>query len=385
MLGGRDVAMLVAALVIVPLLCAVYLRSGGAELNLGTPMPSSPDNDQTSLTGKIRAILLERGAQASFLGSSVTLFGRLWGGRAISVTSHREFIVAMLKEAVTGSNVTKEFVYITQTESCLPPHLAPLRSNRSDVVVLSWRQPCREQPHHFFAPDTTWSMGRNMALLYALVLERRQGWRYKYYILLDDDASLRFVNATAAATAAPDAPYRAFEDFLLRFQPAVGYPIFGQFYTRGDFRTRFPNNSTDYAEVAWFDALFNAYHRDVLLYVLPYDTSGDRDCWYVSQARAILDAAVPYKGYLLMTRAIAAQNPQHRPYPRCSSRRLSYVREVAFSALYAELAPMVPDPPDITWPSIFYNWRWGEYDPRYAGKFERFRSVKEWANLTRSG
>lgn len=383
MLGGRDAALLVAALVVVPLLCAVYLRSGGDELNLGTLAPSSPEEDETSLTGKIRAILLERGAQASIIGSTATLFGRLWAGKPISVASHREFIVAMMKEAVTGSNVTKEFVYLTQTESCLPPHLAPLRSNRSDVVVLSWRQPCLDQPHHFFAPDTTWSMGRNMALLYALVLERRQGWRYRYYILLDDDAALVFVNRTAAA---PDEPYRAFEDFLLRFQPAVGYPIYGIFYAHGDFRTRFPNNSTDYAEVAWFDALFNAYHRDVLLYVLPYDTSGDRGCWWVSQARAILDSAVPYRGYLLMTRAIAAKNPMHRPYPRgCNSERFAAVRAAAFSRLYAELAPMVPDPPDSTWPSLYFQWRWGEYDPRYAGKFERFRSVKEWANRTRIG
>lgn len=142
-------------------------------------------------------------------------------GKQASLSATR---VAEQREKKTG---TTPFIYLTQTEQCLPSKLTQNlelsnRSNcRCDVIVLSYKKECREEsPFHFtylFDNTTTWGPGRNE--LFFRAMEKRM--TYIYYIFLDDDVSLKF---SAAATPAMTrlSPILVFQNWLLDYEPAVG-------------------------------------------------------------------------------------------------------------------------------------------------------------------
>ena len=92
---------------------------------------------------------------------------------------------APVKNVVEGTEkldrVSPPFVYLTQTEQCLPSKLAQnLQLNvsskcRCEVIVLSYQTECQEEsPPHFtylFDNTTTWGSGRNKLFFHAV--ERR--------------------------------------------------------------------------------------------------------------------------------------------------------------------------------------------------------------------
>ena len=90
------------------------------------------------------------------------------------------------------------FLYLLQTESCLPDHLDSVETigNASacqcDILVLSFKQICSvtSSPHieYIFNSSTSWTTGRNLLFEVA----RRRGEKYLYYIFMDDDIVLRF-------------------------------------------------------------------------------------------------------------------------------------------------------------------------------------------------
>jgi hypothetical protein len=118
---------------------------------------------------------------------------------------------------------------------------------------------------------------------------------YLYWCFLDEDAQLRAADV------------RAFERQLLHYEPAVGVP-----------------------KIAWnprvvqapvlpiyhFDAIFNAFHRETLYWLLPYNGSFDNSCWWTSQLLLIHRAAMWYQGHVLQFDALSVGNTQHRAYPR---------------------------------------------------------------------
>ena len=87
----------------------------------------------------------------------------------------------------------KPFIYLIQTEQCLPRNLAsssqigdPETCN-CDVIVLSFRAKCQDnkQAHitYLFDSNTLFASGRN--LLFFAALDRRPG--YHYCIFMNDD------------------------------------------------------------------------------------------------------------------------------------------------------------------------------------------------------
>ena len=121
----------------------------------------------------------------------------------------------------------KPFVYLTETEQCLPPYLAsssqigdPQTCN-CDVIVLSYRAKCQEnnQSHvsYLFDPNTLFASGRNV--LFFAAMDRRPG--YHYYIFLNDDTVLRY-NKFTPADMKKLSPFRAVENWLLDYEPVVG-------------------------------------------------------------------------------------------------------------------------------------------------------------------
>jgi hypothetical protein len=64
-----------------------------------------------------------------------------------------------------------------------------------------------------YLPNSTWTEGRNVLFSAALELEQLQGWRYLYYIFLDED--LRYTQGSP----------REFEGLLALYEPAVASPM----------------------------------------------------------------------------------------------------------------------------------------------------------------
>ena len=222
------------------------------------------------------------------------------------------------------SITSKPFIYLTQTEKCLPQHLASSTSIgdsktcNCDVIVLSYKEKCQDKkPSHIsyvFAKESTWTTGRN--LLYFVAIERIR--HYHYYIFLDDDVDLRF-NSFSSQEMKRLAPFRAFEQWLLYDEPAVGYVDFNNIGKTLLQRRRVicsTNESSVVVPVVWFDALFNAFHHQSIKFILPFPTQYDKDSWWISQFHVLYATELIFRGQALANVAITAHNPQHRSYPQ---------------------------------------------------------------------
>ena len=182
------------------------------------------------------------------------------------------------------------FLYLVQTESCLPDHLDSGKAIgyasacQCDVLVLSYKQVCSVTPsphvEYIFNSSTTWTTGRNLLFEVA----RRRGEKYLYYIFMDDDIVLRFKTEPNKRN-----PWREFENSLKRIEPAVGA---ADIYTKE--RLRFVYNArknqacsvkeeTDYLPTVRFDAAFNAFHYQAIGYILPYSCKSDATSWWFAQ------------------------------------------------------------------------------------------------------
>ncbi|KAL9979863.1 hypothetical protein ACROYT_G017586 [Oculina patagonica] len=121
----------------------------------------------------------------------------------------------------------KQFIYLTQTEQCLPQILnsskaiGDEKTCNCDVIVLSFRTVCQEEKRpqisYIFAGGVSWNLGRN--ILYFVARKITPG--FNYYIFLDDDVDLRFNKFTHQGMKMFTS-FKAFEEWLLDYQPAVG-------------------------------------------------------------------------------------------------------------------------------------------------------------------
>merc|ERR1712100_221007 len=61
-----------------------------------------------------------------------------------------------------------------------------------------------------------------------------------------------------------------------------------------------------------FDHAMVAYHNEALDDLFPLDTSLDAACWWTSQFMQSLDAALRFRGHVLVAKTVVYQNVQHR-------------------------------------------------------------------------
>ena len=239
-------------------------------------------------------------------------------------------------KANTTSRTTKEptlkpFIYLTQTEQCLPAKLSSSRGigdNKTcncDVIVLSYKKECQEEKSshisYIFVTESTWTSGRN--ILYFVARERMRG--YHYYIFLDDDVDLTF-NSFAPQEMKMKTPLRVFEQWLLENEPAVGVVDFSNLRQNAKLtleRRRILcgiNETSMVVPVMWFDAIFNAFHHEAIEHILPYPTQYDKESWWASQLHVICSVELKFRGQGLLFVPITVYNPQHRNYPRGARR-----------------------------------------------------------------
>ena len=245
------------------------------------------------------------------------------------------------------STTQKPFIYLTETEQCLPPNLASSsqigdpESCNCDVIVLSFRAKCQDnnQSHitYLFDPNTLFASGRNV--LFFAALDRRPG--YHYYIFINDDTILEY-NEFTPANMTKMSPFRAVEKWLLDYEPAVGVLDYKAFFGASSLiKIRRElcgiNESSLVLPTVMFDGLFNAFHHKAVEHVLPYPTQYERGCIIASNRDTIIAVEVKFGGQALLFSPVTAGNPQHREYDRAVNNFWAIVRE--FIARIKEEAP----------------------------------------------
>ena len=228
-------------------------------------------------------------------------------------------------ENVSARRFRKPFIYLTQTEKCIPLTLMESiginDTCNCDVIVLSYQAGCTEVSSvnvtYLFERNSTWSSGRNA--LYFAALNRTPG--YHYYIFLDDDVTFMF-NKFTPPDLKKKLPLQSFQQWLLHYEPVVGvldYIIHhGAVWTfeRRKALCGIRNDTSLSLPVVWFDAAFNAFHYKAVADILPYDTQYDDKKWWLSQVVVFTLVELKFRGQALLYVPATAKNPKHRPYPR---------------------------------------------------------------------
>ena len=229
----------------------------------------------------------------------------------------------------------KSFIYLTETDHCLPRNLATSsqfgnpKTCNCDVIVLSFRAKCQEnnQSHitYLFDPNTLFASGRNVLLFAAM--DRRPG----YYIFIDDDIILSY-NEFTPANMTKMSPFRAVENWLLDYEPAVG--VLGCKVHHG--ASIVLNRRRDLCGIngpslvlltAFFDTFFNAFHHKAVEHVLPYPTQYERGCIFASERDTMIAVEVKFGGQALLFSPVAACDTKHRKYDRSEINMTAISRE----------------------------------------------------------
>ena len=264
---------------------------------------------------------------------------------------HLSFDVSKIHDYTAQRSVTqKPFVYLTETEQCLPRNLAsssqigdPETCN-CDVIVLSFRAKCQDnnQAHitYLFDPNTLFASGRNV--LFFAALDRRPG--YHYYIFVNDDTILKY-NEFTPANMTKMSPYRAVEKWLLDYEPAVGvldYKVHhGASIVLNQRRDLCGINEPSLVlPTVFFDAIFNAFHHKAVEHVLPYPTQYERTCMYASNRDTMIAVEVKFGGQALLFAPVTAYNPKHRKYNR-SMKNLTAISREFIARIKQEAPPML--------------------------------------------
>ncbi len=181
-----------------------------------------------------------------------------------------------------------------------------LPAPQNDILLLTWREPNLAFPSIHY-PGSTWNEGRNCLLAKALALEAERGIPYRYLIFLDDDCQLEEDGELAAALGLPltGNPFRTFERFLLRWEPAVGYARYDWQHLEPGREVNLGNN---------FDALFNAFHREAVPFLLPYYTGFDAESWLYSQMLVSHLASMALHPYRIQCNLVRATNRNRHGY-----------------------------------------------------------------------
>ena len=209
------------------------------------------------------------------------------------------------------------FLYLVQTENCLPDNLASPEvigdssSCECDVLVLNYQERCSNisLPHveYVFNSSTTWTTGRN--LLYELAMKRDE--IYHYYIFMDDDIKLYTLHETQNS-------WRKFENSLRTMEPAVGV-LYKDWHVKHLYKLIKSKNCTlneshEFLPTVYFDGALNAFHHKAVQYILPYSTKYDNISWGYSVFDAHIKSELTFRGQVVMHTSIFMRNPKHRPY-----------------------------------------------------------------------
>ena len=265
----------------------------------------------------------------------------------ISIKEERETFHGPGVDVTT--KITKSFLYLTQTEECLPAYLLsndtlgdPSLCN-CDVIILSYIRECKNSSHphvqNIFAPIKQWSVGRN--LLYTTAMNRTA--KYLYYVLMDDDLKLAHKNGYSGSN-----PWRELEESVLRERPPmVGLDKKGGRVERILKEAGLTGTvcSGDFVPTCSFDPMFSIFHHNAISHLLPYRTTYDKESWWWSSYYVYSKAGLLYNGHIALHAKVYAQNTRHRPYPRIRGDKTKHIE--VLEAMRKEVMEEFPDRPEL--------------------------------------
>ena len=216
------------------------------------------------------------------------------------------------------------FLYLTQTEQCLPDQLKLAIGNPStcqcDVVVLSYKKKCKEDSHHkyIYVPTTTWTTGRNL-LFYTFIhnMTNRQE-RYLYYIMIDDDIEIQWIKELKSTFSTKN-PWRSYEAFLRRVRPPIAaLKMNGMYFymIENTHQKKHCSIHPEYNPTVYMDPAVAAYHYQAVEHVLPYWSKLDKVTWWYSNIYNYIWNDLSFHGQVVVHKQLMGFNPKHRPYPR---------------------------------------------------------------------
>ena len=292
--------------------------------------------------------------------SSVDSTGNSVDTKQIAITNQRTALQGNSKSMLVTINATssngnlRNFIYTIQTESCISPYLLRPEvfgdGRKNDVLILSWKQPCaQENSRHLkhikyiYKANSSWSEGRN--ILYHFVKEMPKN--YLYYIFMDDDMTFDFNSdfSKRYRDLGINSPLQAFENFLLKHEPAIGLPLYcGERNSPNCDKMKRLKPIPEYLPVTiWFDAAFNAFHRNAVDLMLPYRLDYEQKSWWQSQKFVILAADLIFRGQILRFAPVIASNNVHREYPRWDADNWAHIYNILKDEMPNEFKDKVID------------------------------------------
>ena len=225
----------------------------------------------------------------------------------------------------------RKFVYLMNTEQCLPDHLASSEAIGNatacdcEVMVLSYKRPCNDKSlrhvKYFYGPSTGVGGGRNVLYEAAMARDHQQ---FLYYIIIDDDVQLEAKDKLKIPN-----PWRTFERSLLRYEPAIAaltwtdvescyWCLKNQYSYRKKLGCELSSNdhSSDFIPVVHFDAAFSAFHRRAAACILPYVTTFENVSAIFHQTIVVMKAEIMFRGSVVAHTSVTALNTKHRAQVR---------------------------------------------------------------------
>ncbi len=287
----------------------------------------------------------------------LTLLVCLFIGIVIVRRYNRKAIVKTESLYVTEqANAPTRFLYLTQTENCIPKYLKSPKvigdseACQCDVIILSYKTKCNDTslPHvqYIFnsSNSTTWTIGRN--LLYEAARKRKE--EYIHYIFVDDDVQLEKVDKKSKNN-----PWRMYEESLKTFQPAVVIILTGDYknvFPKGILSERVNCEVTIYLQIYRMNAIFNAFHYQVIDHLLPYTPKYDSVSWWYSQMYLTIRCNIRFNGQVVVDPRIRTRNLQHRGYPRKQH------NDHSLDNIVSDIRLEVPEKYQVSVDPIFQQW-----------------------------
>ena len=254
-------------------------------------------------------------------------------------------------KAQRGREFSKPFLYLTQTKRCLAPmkasshQIGDPETCNCDVIVLSYEKQCQKEStathiSYMFGPNTTWTSGRNE--LFFAAMKRQLG--YHYYIFIDEDTVPTF-NKHTPPEMQNLRPFRAFEEWLLDYEPALGVVNYWRLSARQAFRKRQSlcgiTEESMVIPTVRFDGCINAYHYKAVAHVLPYPNFDREQRWFIPNRHIMSAVELKFPGQAMMFVPVTTFNIGHGQYPKKVTPKEMAIHWREFIDKIQEKAPLV--------------------------------------------
>ena len=193
------------------------------------------------------------------------------------------------------TELPEQFVYLVQGEGSVaePEMRRELCHQNAEVLMLTFEN---EIPEAIFAPRANWVERRNILFSAALHLELLRGWRWSYYIFLDEDTVAQ-------------GQWGQFEKFLNLVQPAVAEPYVNRSGCRPWSLEESNLQGREHSAVYDLNPQMSAYHQQAAAQLLPYAGRYGNSV-FLTQALQSHKCAVLYHGHCVQTRFLHLCRPQ---------------------------------------------------------------------------